>query len=193
MPGGLLIDEPTVSRRHCIVRLAADGRCFARDVSRNGTRLDGRRMVPNLEVEFRPGQTLTVGAHTELVLEGEHAASVAPTSAAEGGTVHAPGASIATVLVGDIRNYTTLVRRASPRELQQSVSRVFDLLNRAVVKHLGTVKTVPRGRHPRVLGGQSLRRAGRGRLRRGARARLPRAGHRVGCVGLAAPRVPAPD
>ncbi len=140
VPGGLLIDEPTVSRRHCIVRLAADGRCFARDVSRNGTRLDGRRMVPNLEVELSPGQTLTLGARTELVLEAEHAASVAPTSAAEGGTVHAPGASIATVLVGDIRNYTTLVRRASPLELQQSVSRVFDVLNRAVVEHLGTVK-----------------------------------------------------
>jgi hypothetical protein len=27
-----------------------------RDVSRNGTRLDGHRLVPNVEVEIRPGQ-----------------------------------------------------------------------------------------------------------------------------------------
>ena len=140
LPGVLLIDEPTVSRRHCVVRLAPDGRCFARDVSRNGTRLDGRRMVPNLDIEIRPGQTLTIGAGTEFVLEGERVASLAPEAAAEGRTTHVPGSSIATVLVGDIRDYTVLVRRAPRLELQQSVSRVFDVLNRSVTKYQGTVK-----------------------------------------------------
>ena len=139
-PGLLLIADPTVSRRHCIVRLAADGRCFARDVSRNGTRLDGRRMVPNLEVEIRPGQTLTIGAHTELVLEGDRVASLSPEAAAAGRTVGVAGTTIATVLVGDIRDYTVLVRRAPPRELQQSVGRVFETLNCAITRHQGTVK-----------------------------------------------------
>lgn len=137
-PGLLLIDEPTVSRRHCVVRLAPDGRCYARDVSRNGTRLDGRRMVPNLEVEIRAGQSLTVGS-AELVLEAESMASLAE-KAGHGSTMHVPGTGIATVLVGDIRDYTVLVRRAPRLELQQSVGRVFEVLNRAVSKHQGTVK-----------------------------------------------------
>jgi class 3 adenylate cyclase len=136
----LLIPEPTVSRRHCVVRLAADGRCYARDVSRNGTRLDGRRMVPNLEVEIRPGQVLTIGAQVELVLEAPKDANVAAGAPPVTTTLGVSGTCIATVLVGDIRDYTVLVRRAPPAELQQSVNRVFEILNAAVTKHQGTVK-----------------------------------------------------
>lgn len=139
-PGLLLIPEPTVSRRHCVVRLAADGRCFARDVSRNGTRIDGRRMVPNLEVELLPGQVLSVGAHTEFVLGGATHGSASAGKPTVTTTLGVAGSSIATVLVGDIREYTTLVRRAHPTELQQSVNRVFDILNAEVARHKGTVK-----------------------------------------------------
>jgi class 3 adenylate cyclase len=139
-PGMLGIPEPTVSRRHCVVRLAADGRCYARDVSRNGTRLDGRRMVPNLEVEIRPGQVLTIGAQVELVLEAPKDANAAAGAPPVTTTLGVSGTSIATVLVGDIRDYTVLVRRAPPAELQQSVNRVFEMLNAAVTQHQGTVK-----------------------------------------------------
>ena len=55
-------------------------------------------------------------------------------------TVGLPGACIATVLVGDIRDYTVLVRRAPSVELQQSVSRVFERLSVAVLQLGGTVK-----------------------------------------------------
>ena len=139
-PGVLLIPEPTVSRRHCVVRLAADGRCYARDVSRNGTRLDGRRMVPNLEVEIRPGQVLTIGTQADLVIEAPKDAIAAAGAPPVTTTLGVSGTSIATVLVGDIRDYTTLVRRAPAAELQHSVNRVFEILNAAVTKHQGTVK-----------------------------------------------------
>jgi len=139
-PGLLLIADPTVSRRHCVIRHTADGRCFARDVSRNGTRIDGRRMVPNVEVEVRPGQRLAVGTQTEFVFEGSGVVRVVPEAAVAGRTVGVSGSSIATVLVGDIRDYTTLVRRAPSAGLQQSVNRVFEILNRAVTEHGGTVK-----------------------------------------------------
>jgi class 3 adenylate cyclase len=139
-PGVLLIPEPTVSRRHGVVRLAADGRCYVRDVSRNGTRLDGRRMVPNLEVEIRPGQVLTIGAQVELVLDSPKETGATAGARAEDSTLGVSGTCVATVLVGDIRNYTTLVRRAPTAELQHSVNRVFELLNAEVVRHQGTVK-----------------------------------------------------
>ena len=138
-PGVLLIDDPSISRRHCVIRRDADGRCFARDVSRNGTRLDGRRMVPNIEVQVRPGQALSVGADTQLVLEGVRVATVAP-GLSSVRTVGMPGTCVATVLVGDIRDYTVLVRKAPPVALQQSVGRAFEALNRTVTEHGGTVK-----------------------------------------------------
>ena len=42
-----------------------DGRCFIRDMSRNGTRVDGRRLSPNLTTEFELGQVLQVGRGRE--------------------------------------------------------------------------------------------------------------------------------
>src|SRR5262245_30231366 len=61
-PGWLLIAGATISWNHCTITQSREGHCFVRDVSRNGTRIDGRRLVPNVETEILVGQTLTVGA-----------------------------------------------------------------------------------------------------------------------------------
>jgi hypothetical protein len=62
--GLLLVSDPQVSRRHCIIERSSDGRLYVRDVSRNGTRVAGRRIVPNVETEICPGQTLSIGSHS---------------------------------------------------------------------------------------------------------------------------------
>jgi class 3 adenylate cyclase len=140
VPGLLLLDEPTISHRHCIITQTPDGRCHVRDVSRNGTRVDGRRLVPNLEFEIRVGQTLGLGIGQELLLAGEppHATETVPEE--RGFTAGVAGETIATVLVGDIRNYTVMVRRARTEQLQQSVNRVFEVLSGEVARLGGTVK-----------------------------------------------------
>lgn len=140
VPGLLLLDDPTISHRHCIVRQAPDGRCYVRDVSRNGTRVDGRRLVPNLEFEIRIGQTLGLGDGQELLLGGEPPLATETVPEGHGFTAGVAGETIATVLVGDIRNYTVMVRRARTEQLQQSVNRVFEVLSGEVVHLGGTVK-----------------------------------------------------
>jgi class 3 adenylate cyclase len=138
LPGQLLVDDPTISRRHCVITQNHEGRCWVRDVSRNGTRIDSRRLVPNIEHEFCVGQVLDVGQGLRLLLEGD----VTGVAVAFDGpaTVGAPGTTVATVLVGDIRDYTVLVRRASSEQLQTSVGRVFESLTRQVTALGGTVK-----------------------------------------------------
>jgi class 3 adenylate cyclase len=110
-----------------------------RDVSRNGTRLDGRRLVPNVEVSFALGQAIEVAPGCSLALLGD-----TPLPAAggdEGGrTMGAAGITIATVVVGDIRDYTVLVRQAPAVDLQRSVARLFERLTEEVVSYGGTVK-----------------------------------------------------
>jgi class 3 adenylate cyclase len=138
--GVILVADPTVSRRHCVVAHRADGRCYVRDVSRNGTRLDGRRLVPNIEVELMPGHRLSVSPDLDLVLDGEARASAHDAEPSEGGTVAMPSSAFATLLVGDIRDYTVLVRRAPSPVLQSSVNAVFEILSRAVGQLGGTVK-----------------------------------------------------
>jgi class 3 adenylate cyclase len=138
-PGVLLVGDSTVSFRHCVLTQHPTGRCTVRDVSRNGTRVDGRRLVPNVETDLVPGQTLEVAAGLTFVLAGG-AEPAFPDAAIAGGTVVAPGFTIATVLVGDIRDYTVMVRQAPSLELQRSVGRVFERLTAAVVRCGGTVK-----------------------------------------------------
>jgi class 3 adenylate cyclase len=139
LPGHLLIDDPTVSFRHCLITQTPGGRCTVRDVSRNGTRLDGRRLVPNVEVSIALGQSIEVAPGCTFVLLGETNAVSAAHE--EGGrTMGAAGVTIATVLVGDIRDYTLLVRQAPAVALQRSVARLFERLTEEVVRQGGTVK-----------------------------------------------------
>jgi adenylate cyclase len=94
-------------------------------------------LVPNIETDLRSGQRLLVAPDVEFVIEGEAvAAREDPTTA----TVAMPDSAFATLLVGDIRDYTVLVRRAPSAVLQQSVSRVFEALSTIVGEQGGTVK-----------------------------------------------------
>jgi len=138
--GRLQVMDPTVSSRHCVITQESDGRCFIRDTSRNGTRLDGRRLSPNTKTEIRVGQVVSVGQELRLRLEGEESAPVDRVDTGVSQTVGVSDTTIVTVLVGDIRNFTTLVQQAPPTVLQESVARVFARLERAVMAHGGTLK-----------------------------------------------------
>ncbi len=138
--GFLLINDPTVSSHHCVITQGSDGRCWVRDSSRNGTRLDGRRLSPNLKTEVHIGQVLSVGRVLSFRLEGEAPIQAALQEQPSSETVGISNTSIVTVLVGDIRDYTSLVRKVPPTQLQNSVARVFDRLERAVVSLGGTLK-----------------------------------------------------
>jgi class 3 adenylate cyclase len=139
-PGLLLVRDQTVSSRHCVITQDPDGRCFVRDTSRNGTRLNGRRLSPNLKTELKIGQILSIGKGLELRLEGDAPTPVSVELEPTDGTIGVSDSVPVTVLVGDIRDFTGLVQHAASSEVQDSVGRVFEQLERAVVKLGGTVK-----------------------------------------------------
>jgi len=137
--GHLGVQDPTVSSRHCVITQEPDGRCFVRDMSRNGTRLDGRRLTPNMTTEITVGQELSFGRALKLRLDGEPP-EFADLEEPSTDTFGVGELTTVTVLVGDIRNYTTLVRMAGTADLQTSVNRVFESIEREVVALGGTVK-----------------------------------------------------
>ena len=139
-PGFLLVDDPTVSSRHCVVVQDRKGRCFVRDTSRNGTRLDGRRLSPNSKTRVRLGQVLTIGRGLKLSLEGASDADVASGEITSVETLGVADATLVTNLVGDIRGFTTILQRAKPQVLQTSIARVFARLEQEVITLGGTVK-----------------------------------------------------
>ena len=139
LPGMLLVNDQTVSSRHCVITQEPDGRCFVRDMSRNGTRVDGRRLTPNLQTELELGQVLSIGRGLKLRLDGKPPAELSEESE-NSATQGIAERTLVTVLVGDIRNYTNLVRLVDPAEIQESVNRVFTRLEAEVQELGGTLK-----------------------------------------------------
>jgi class 3 adenylate cyclase len=143
-PGALRLHDATISRRHCVLTHRPDGGFLIRDLSTNGTWVAGRRLVPNIETRVGPGQVIGLGNGVELTLEYRSSPpSLAPESEAHDRTIKVAGWSEVTVLVGDIRSYTSYVRQAPADRLQQSVNRVFSRIEGAVAQHGGTVKEYP--------------------------------------------------
>ena len=141
MAGRVTIDDPTVSGRHCIVRQTLDGKFLIRDESRNGTKVRGRRLVPNVEVEIQPGDAISV--------TGRHCLRVAVDDAAiEVDVVHDYGETSAlkvsetevTIVVGDIAGYTTLNQRFDASAVVGPLGKVFAELEAVVNEHEGSIK-----------------------------------------------------
>ena len=140
-PGVLLVLDPTVSSRHCVITQTADGRCHISDTSRNGTRVDGRRLVPNMEIELRVSQSIALGNHHEFLLAGEVTEAAASEDVfAQGGTLSQMQSITVTALVGDIGNYSALVQKVDPIVLQRAMRRVFHRLENEVIELGGAVK-----------------------------------------------------
>jgi len=139
LPGNLLVDDRTVSSHHCVITQEPDGRCFIRDRSRNGTRVDGRRLSPNLTTELGLGQVVSVGRGLRLRLDGMPSQQEI-SRASDTATFGVAPTTTVTVLVGDIRDYTNLVRLAGCTQIQESVNRVFETLEREVERLGGTLK-----------------------------------------------------
>ena len=133
-PGGdasfeahLLIDEPMVSRRHCVVRRSSRGQFFVRDESANGTRVDGRRLLPKIEVQIGQSATIEVAEGHLVILEISELVGDAWDGPATFGATRLaePAETEVAVLVGDITEYTTLNRQFSATEVAASVKRVL--------------------------------------------------------------------
>jgi len=65
----LTIEHPAISGHHATVQLYKTGNVFVIDQrSTNGTWVDGRRLEPGQRVQMKPGQSLRLSQHVELVL-----------------------------------------------------------------------------------------------------------------------------
>ena len=139
--GRLLVPDPLVSSRHCVILQSGDGRLYVQDTSRNGTWLDGTRLIPNREQEITAGQTLRIGTDVELCLFAvelhDPDDDVRP---AQRGTMVRPMNQVLTVLVGDVRGYTSILTSVPGHELQSAVAGVFRRLARTIHSFGGQVK-----------------------------------------------------
>jgi class 3 adenylate cyclase len=132
----LLVPDPSISRFHCVLRREDSGQWVVRDASRNGTRVDGRRLVPGVETVLYPGSVVAVGRDWKFRFQ----------PAAEDVPEAIPATSISsetrevTVLVGDIRGYTRMVQAVEGSVLERGIAGIMGRLAERVVELGGTPK-----------------------------------------------------
>lgn len=138
----LAIDDPIVSRRHCVIRQSPGGRFFILDQSVNGTRVDGRRLLPGVEVELGDDSRIEMAGGYELVLEvGSRLEGDALEYLTQGDTYGvAPNPIEVTILIGDITGYTELNRRYAAADVAPPVRRVFAAVEVVVEAFKGSIK-----------------------------------------------------
>ena len=137
-PGVLFIKDRTISSRHCEIAQGPDGKFYIRDTSRNGTRLDDRRLEPNMEIEVHNTQRVRVGLQPDFTILIANSSS--EESADLSSTQGSSALSMATVLVGSIQDFTGQSHENLSPSLQQSVSRLFSKLQLRIIQRGGTIK-----------------------------------------------------
>lgn len=138
---GIELGDPEISSRHCVLSQTADGVFLLRDLSTNGTRLDGKRLIPNVEVEIEPGRCISIGRYS-LALRAEGSVEAQPLDTPAATVVSSSPINV-TVLVGDIRGYTTLNQQQDPTKVSRAVHAVFSHIEELIAEYGGSIKGFP--------------------------------------------------
>jgi len=142
----LVIAVPEVSGQHAEISPSPDGWTIRDSGSTNGTRLNGDRLTPGREYLLRNGDRVKI-AHVDLaIMLPEEAFSrgeeVEPESHEK---THLQIKLInATILVGDIRGFTTLMEdyASQPEVVMQSAQLVFQCLNEEINGNQGQLEKI---------------------------------------------------
>ena len=133
----LILDYPWISSRHVQIDAATDTSLFITDLgSKNGTDLDGTRLMPNQPVEYRPDQWLTLGGCSLQLLEvrfgsqTEAMPPVAPLPSTAPKAPHGTSPSWLQSAPEDVGNYNLTQAAPSGLDLDQVVSQL-----QAQIKH----------------------------------------------------------
>jgi len=142
-PNDVVVADPRVSRSHAMVRMLGTGRFYLMDVgSVNGTYINGERLV--VPHELKDGDQIRVGSQViAFCLDADAAAGGDPLLDEEAAsrTVQTMGRVVAqlTILVVDVRGYTTLSETLPPEQLASVMGTFFNDATRAVQANGGSV------------------------------------------------------
>ncbi|MFQ5471040.1 MAG: FHA domain-containing protein [Gammaproteobacteria bacterium] len=134
----IIIDEPAISRDHAMVTFK-DNQLTIKDTSRNGTRLNGARISPGVDLKLVDGDLIEIGDYCFYVdFEPERVAEQARTDITDTQTVSLN--EYVTHLVADVRGFSTLTQKSESSNVFNVMSDIYDLLSEIVHANSGTVK-----------------------------------------------------
>jgi class 3 adenylate cyclase len=138
----LLIDDLTISRKHCELRLDYNlDQAWLTDHSTNGTRLNGRRIERSVPVRIKPGDRLRLGV-AELQFRSRRfdaGPGTGPLTVSGELTIRHVTVSNMVMVVGDVLSFSTIAESADDRVLLENIDRLFAGLRRILARHRGTL------------------------------------------------------
>jgi adenylate cyclase len=133
----LVIEEPTVSRRHLEIRLDADDdAAYVFDTSTNGTKLNGQRIERAQDVPLHPGDRIRVGS-VELEFRAERFVGLAAGNSMQ--TLKQVSLSRMAMVAGDILGYSTISQYTDEGVLLGSIDELYARLCTELARHHGTL------------------------------------------------------
>jgi adenylate cyclase len=135
-----LPSDPHISRQHAILRCHNGFSYQIMDLgSRNGTFVDGRRVLR--PEELKPGAIIKISGVEILFqpLEAEHQAGAEMTLVAAGADTAAGESLLVSVMVCDLRGFSTMSEKLGEVEVSQTLGQWFRVAGGIVQEHGGTV------------------------------------------------------
>lgn len=142
----LIIAEPEVSGQHAEIRPTPAGWTIRDSGSTNGTKLNGDRLTPGREYLLRSGDRILI-AHVDLLIQLP-AVDYAPVTESEEDTQDQTHLRInlitATILVGDIRGFTSLTEHYAdkPELVMQAAQQIFRSLQEEISRSHGQLEKI---------------------------------------------------
>jgi len=134
----LVVRDPKASREHAVIHVQRDGSFMLIDLgSANGTYLNGVRVV--LPARVRAGDVVQVGSTMLRVVEGADKSPDEVLGGEDTATVISLDKREITVLVADVRGYTTISERLPVEQLSQLMGHWFRIVSALVHEHRGLI------------------------------------------------------
>lgn len=142
----LVLPFPEVSGQHAEIRCKKEGWTAVDSGSTNGTTLNGARLTPGREYHVRSGDRIRIAQYELLIFPPEIAGQAGDEDVedAQDRTQFRIQMMNATILVGDIKGFTTLMEKnaTQPMVVMQAAQKVFDTLNEEINRNYGQLEKI---------------------------------------------------
>lgn len=139
----IVLNDPNVSRDHLVIVRTAHG-TTVRDMSRNGTWVNGVRMTQGAERPLENGDVIRLGqVELTVTIDSPQDAELAEDDADQtmtSWTTVSPVYQHVTNLVADLRGFTSLSETIGSEQMYAVMNSVFKTFSDLVVAHRGTIK-----------------------------------------------------